>query len=330
MGLRRRDVLALVASALALPSMALAQVAQRRVGLLLGFLPDDPEATPRAAAFRAGLAAEGWSEGRNADLAFRYAGTDAAMARTFAQELVALRPDVLVTHGSPATAEAVALTKTTPIVFTLVADPIGSGFVTSLGQPTGNVTGFLNFDSSLVGKWVELLREVQPGIRRVLMLFNPDTAPDRGAFFMKPLMDVSGGIGIETIAGPFRSDAEVESVIGNFAATPGGALVAPPDISVNARRTVIMKAAAAYKLPAVYPYRFYAAEGGLLSYGIDTTEIFRLVGGYAGRILSGTKLSDLPIRAPTKFEFVVNLKTAKAMDIAIPPSVLLRADEVVE
>jgi putative ABC transport system substrate-binding protein len=248
----------------------------------------------------------------------------------FAQELAGTRLDVLVTHGTPATAEMLALVKSTPLVFVLVADPVGSGFVANLGPPSSNVTGFVNFDSSLVGKWVELLREIQPSLRRVLVLFNPDTAPDHGGFFMRPLMEAANAVGIETVSGQILTDADVEAVVASVATMPGGALVAPPDISVVGRRAAILKAAAAHRLPAVYPYRYFAAEGGLMSYGIETTDIFRQVGGYVGRVLSGAKLSDLPIRAPTKFEFVVNLKTAKALGIAVPPGVLLRADEVIE
>ncbi len=327
---RRRDLLAFSAGVLALPALARAQAAPRKVGLLMGFLADDGEAAARTAAFAAGLAAEMFTVGRNVELVYRFAGSDAAQTRTYAQELAALRPDVMVTHGSPATAEMMSVARTTPTVFLLVADPVGSGFVTSLGQPSGSLTGFLNFDSSLVGKWVELLREIRPDLKRVLMLFNPDTSPDRGGFFMRPLMAAAGPLGIETVSGPIRTDADVESVVTAFAASGGGAIVAPPDISVTGRRAAIFKAAAGHSLPAMYPYRYFPAEGGLMSYGIDTTDIFRLAGGYVGRLLNGAKPADLPIRAPTKFEFVVNLKAAKAIGLTLPPSVLLRADEVVE
>ena len=328
--MRRRDFLALALVTAALPSALRAQAAPRRVGLLMGFQSTDTEAAPRAAAFRSGLAAEGWSEGRNAELAYRYAGADADMTRAFARELVGLKPDVLVTHGSPATTEVLALAKTTPIVFALVADPVGSGFVTSLGRPTGNVTGYVNFDSSLVGKWVELLREVQPKLARVMMLFNPDTAPDRGNFFMAPLLAAGAMTGIQVIPGPVRSDEEIDKSVAALAGGPPAAIVAPPDIFVNGHRAAIIRSAAAHGLPATYPYRFYAAEGGLMAYGIETTDIFRLVGGYVGQILSGTKIADLPIRAPTKFELVVNLKTAKALGVAIPATILARADVVIE
>ena len=328
--MRRRDFLALGSAALVLPSALRAQGVPRRVGLLMAFQSSDTEAAPRAAAFRSGLAAQGWSEGKNAELMYRYAGADPDMTRTYARELVGLKPDVLVTHGTPATTEVLALAKTTPIVFALVADPVGSGFVTSLGRPTGNVTGYVNFDATLVGKWVELLREAHPKLARVMMLYNPDTAPDKGNFFMTPLAAAGNMTGIEVIAGPVRSDAEIETVLAALAAGAPAAVVAPPDIFVTNHRDQIIRSAAAHGLPAMYPYRYFAMEGGLMSYGIDTTDIFRLVGGYVGQILNGTKVADLPIRAPTKFELVVNLKTAKALGVAIPATILARADVVIE
>jgi putative ABC transport system substrate-binding protein len=319
----------LLAGAAAWPLAAHAQSGLRRVGVLMALAQDDPEAGPRADALRAGLEGSGWVAGRNLQLDIRWGTGDGDATRRAAMELVDLRPDVIVANGTPATTEVVKLTKTIPVVFALVSDPVGAGLVPSFANPGGNVTGYVNFEPSLITKWVELLLEVDPTLARVIMVFNPDSAPGAGMYFMEPFTAAAATSKIKTEAAMVRSDSEIEAMIAAFAARGRGAIVVPPDVFNTAHRSAIISAVARAKLPAVYPYRYYAADGGLMSYGIDTIDVFRQVGGYAARVLNGARPGELPVQSPSKFEFVINEKTAGTLGIAIPSTLLARADAVI-
>jgi putative ABC transport system substrate-binding protein len=291
---------------------------------------DDPDAAARTDALRAGLEAGGWTAGRNVILDFRWAVGDIERTRRLAAELLDLRPDVVVTNGSPATHEVLKLTKTIPVIFTLVADPVGAGFVSGFTRPGGNATGYVNFEATLVTKWVELLLEIDRSLERALMIFNPDTAPGGGSFFLDPFVAAAATWQITTQPARVRTDADIDAAIGAFAAGGRGAVVVTPDVFAVAHRGTILAAVARAGLPAIYPYRYFTVDGGLMSYGIDTTDTFQQTGTYVARILSGANPGDLPVQAPSKYEFVINTKTAGTLGIAVPSTLLLRADAVIE
>jgi putative ABC transport system substrate-binding protein len=331
--MKRRDVIALLGTAvLGWPLVAHAQQKDRvrRIGLLLGATEEnDPLAQARITAFRQGLAALGWSEGRNIHIDYRFAGGDADRIRTYAAELVNSAPDVIVANSSPVTAALKQATSTIPIVFAVVNDPVGQGFVASLAHPGGNVTGFTLLEFEMVGKWAELLKEVAPNIRRTMLLFNPVTAPF-STTVVHELQSSSANLGTELSVRAVHDPAEIEPAIAAFAREPNGGLISGNDVFTVANRRLILGLAERYQLPAIYQYRQFAAEGGLMSYGPDTVDIFRRSATYVDRVLKGEKPADLPIQAPTKFEFVINLKTAKVLGLSIPTTVLARADEVIE
>jgi putative ABC transport system substrate-binding protein len=284
----------------------------RRIGVLMGYAENDSEAQAWVAAFREGLQKLGWTEGRNTKIDTRWATPgDAEAMQRFAKELVALQPDLILSHTTPTTTALLQQTRTIPIIFANVGDPVGSGFVASFPRPGGNVTGFNVSEPTQAGKWVELLKEIAPRVAKVAMLFNPATAT-YAEYWLNPFKAAAASFAVEAIAAPVHDRSELEPVIAAQAGEPNGGLIVMPDSFPIAHRVEITSLAARYRLPAVYPYRFFAELGGLLSYGVDLTDNFRRAATYADRILKGAMPSELPVQAPVKFDLVINLKTAKA------------------
>jgi putative tryptophan/tyrosine transport system substrate-binding protein len=331
--MRRRDFIISIGGATAAwPLTAHAQQDERmrRIGVLMGYPEGDLEAQAYFTAFREGLQKLGWTEGRNIRIDTRWATAgDAESMQRFAKELVASQPDLILSHTTPTTAALLQQTRTIPIVFALVSDPVGSGFVASFPRPGGNVTGFDVSESTQAGKWVELLKEIAPGVARVAMLFNPASAT-YAEFWLNPFKAAAAAFAVEAISAPVRDESELDSVVAAQAREPNSGLIAMPDSFLIAHRAEITSLAARYRVPAVYPYRFFAEVGGLLSYGIDQTDNFRRAATYVDRILKGEKPSELPVQAPVKFELVINLKAAMALGLRVPPTLLGRADEVIE
>jgi putative ABC transport system substrate-binding protein len=333
--MERRDFIALLGGAAAAGWPVAAHAQQngraRRLGFLLGGAENDPQIVEGLAAFKAALGGLGWIETRNIQIDVRYAGADVDRMRIFAKELVALQPDVLVGHTTQVIAALKREAQTIPIVFLIVSDPVGSGFVESLPRPGGNITGFINIEASLSGKWIEILKEIQPRTTRAALMFNPETAP-YFAFYQEPFQAAARASGIEPIAAPVHTAEDIERVFDSLGNRPDTGLVLPPDVftSTKVHLDLIASLAARTHLPTIYPYRYMVAAGGLLSYGIDSTDMYRRAPAYVDRILKGAKPSDLPVQLPTKFEMAINLKTAKALGMEIPPTLLTRADEVIE
>jgi putative ABC transport system substrate-binding protein len=270
----------------------------------------------------------GWTDGRNVRVDLRWTGSDINRIRAFAQELVRLQPDIIVTDSTPATAALQLETRTIPIVFANLSDPVGSGFVPGLNQPGGNIAGFANFEATLAGKWLELLSEIAPGVKRVAIMFNPDTAPV--SIFMPSFETAARSLKVAPITAPVHSDVEIETAITALGREPGGGLVVTPDIFMSVHRVPIILAAARNNVPAVYYLSLFARDGGLLSYGGDQVDNFRRAASYVDRILRGAKPGDLPVQFPVKYLMVVNLKTAKALGLAVPLTLQAIADEVIE
>jgi putative tryptophan/tyrosine transport system substrate-binding protein len=331
-GMRRREfVILLGGSAAAVwPLAALAQQSNRLrvVGVLLAMAPDDPEAQLRVKAFETGLRELGWIEGRNLRLEYRWAPGDATLLRSQATELVGLAPDLIFATSTPVLA-ALRQDKPLPIVFVQVTDPVGGGFVPNLARPGGSLTGFTSFEFTIGSKWLEALKHVAPAITRVALIFNPDTAPFAHLFW-QPVEDAAPSFDAEPIQAPVRDVGEIERTIAAFARNANGSLMVLPDVSTTNHRDLIIALAARHRLPAVYPFRYFAASGGLMSYGSDLADVYRRAASYVDRILKGAFPGDLPVQAPTKFEFVINLKTANALGLTVPPRWLGRADEVIE
>ena len=335
--LRRREFITLLCGAAAAPSTLwpLAARAQqpdrmRRIGVLMGFAESDSEAQAYFAAFREELQKLGWTEGRNIRIDTRWAAADAEAIQRFAQELVALQPDLILSQVTLTTAALLQQTRTIPIVFAMVADPVGSGFVASLSRPGGNATGFASNEGSMSGKWLELLKEIAPRVARVAMLFNPATAALFAEYYLNPFKAAAASFAVEAIAAPVRDRSELESVVAAQARESNRGLIVIPDAFTNAHRAEITSLAARYRLPAVYSSRQFTELGGLLSYGFDRLDNFRRAAIYADRILKGEKPSELPVQAPVKFELVINLKVAKALGLDVPLHLQQRADEVIE
>jgi len=330
---RRREFISLLGGAAAAwPLGARAQQVERvrRISVLMGYPESDLEVQTHIAAFREGLQKLGWIEGRNAQIDTRWAAPDdAASMRRFAKELVVLQPDAILSNTTPTTTALLQETHTIPIVFAIVADPIGSGFVANFARPGGNVTGFTFTEPTMAGKWLELLKEIAPRVVRIAMLFNPVSAT-YADYWLNPFKAAAPSFAVEAIAAPVRDTSELESVIATQAREPNGGLIAMPDSFTDAHRVEITSLAARYRLPAVYPFRFFAEVGGLLSHGVDRTDNFRRAAGYVDRILKGERPADLPVQAPTKYELVINMKTAKALGLTVSPTLLARADEVIE
>lgn len=331
--MKRRD---LIAAAIGLASGgspgARAQLAQRmrRIGLLLPVEERDPESQVHVAAFRQQFQQLGWTEGRNVQLDLRWATDEASRISNFATELVSLQPDAILARSTPVTAALLRETSTIPIVFVNVADPVGAGFAASMARPGGNATGFTNVEPTLGGKWVQVLKELNPNIARLAVMFNPKTAPAGGAFYFRLVEDAARFIGVATAPTPVENAAEIERVVEAFAREPNGAFVVQPDITIHNHRKLIFSLMALHRLPAIYAYPNFAHEGGLAGYGIDLADVYRQAAGYVDRILRGEKPSDLSVQAPTKFELAINIRTANALGLTIPPFLLARADEVVE
>jgi putative ABC transport system substrate-binding protein len=329
--IRRRSFITLLGGAAAWPLVARAQQGGRvrRIGVLMSIDENDPLAKSEVSAFTQALADLGWTDGRNVQMHPRWAGPDNDRIRAFARELVSLRVDIILTSSTPTTAALQQETRTIPIVFASVGDPVASGIVARLDRPGGNVTGFALLEPSLGGKWLELLSEIAPGLRRAAIMFNPDTTPTV-SIYTPSFETAARTLKVEPIIAPVHSDVEIETTITELGREPGRGLVVMPDSFMTAHRARIVSAAARNNLPAVYSLSDFARDGGLLYYGTDRVDLFRRAASYVDRILRGEKPGDLPVQLPTKFEMIVNRKTAKALGLAIPPSILLRADEVIE
>ena len=299
----------------------------RRIGMLMGFAESDAETRAYVAAFREGLQKLGWAEGRNIRIDSRWAALDAKAMQRFAKELVALQPDLIRSHNT--TVALLQQTHTIPIIFANVADPVGSGFVTSFPRPGGNVTGFNVSEPTLAAKLLELLKEIAPRVARVAMLFNPATAT-YAKYYLTPFKAAAASFGVEAITASVRDMSELESIVAAQAREPNSGLVVMPDGFLIAHRAEVASLAARHRLPAVYPFRFFAELGGVLSYGVDLTDNFRRAAIYVDKILKGAKPADLPVEQPTRFELVINLKTAKVLGLTLPQSLLVRADEVIQ
>jgi putative ABC transport system substrate-binding protein len=289
---------------------------------------DDAEGRARVTALVNGLRDVGLVEGRNIRLDYRWGGTEVERLRTLASELVSFTPEVIVASSSPPVAALRRTTTTIPIVFVLVSDPVGQGFVESLAHPGANITGFTNFEFSMIGKWVQLLKQIAPMTKRLAVIFNPETAPYT-LRYLHAFEDAARTFAAEPVTAPVRSDAEIESAIAALAPSDGGVIVMT-DPFTAVHRKAIVSLASRYRVPAVYPYRFFTAEGGLLSYGADVPDLFRRSASYVDRILSGAKPRDLPVQQPTKFELLINLNTARALSLTIPETLLATADEVIQ
>ena len=329
--MKRRDFITLLGGAAATwPLAARAQQGERSGASACsrGESRDDPDAQARQAAFLQGLQQLGWIEGRNVRIDARWAAGNAANTRKYAAELVALAPDVILSVGSAVAGPLLEATRTVPIVFVIVPDPIGAGYVDSLSRPGGNATGFMMFEYNLCGKWLELLKEIAPGVTRVAVLRDPAIAAGIGQFAV--IQSVAPAVGVELTPVNIRDATEIERAVTAFAHSANGGLILTASPLSAVHRDLIITLAARYKLPAVCDERSFVAAGGLISYGPNFIDQFRHAAGYVDRILKGEKPADLPVQAPTKYELVINLKTAKALNLTVPPTLLARADEVIE
>jgi putative ABC transport system substrate-binding protein len=331
--MKRREFITLLGGAATWPLAAGAQQPGqvRRVGVLMnGNATETPRQT-ELAVFVQGLRQLGWTEGQNLRIDVRWAAADVDRMQAFAKELVSLRPDLIVGQTTPVVAALKRETTTIPIVFVAVSDPVGSGFVASLPRPGGNITGFINIESSLSGKWMEMLKDIAPRVTRAALMFNPETAP-YFAYYLQPFEAAARSYAVEPIAAPVRTAADIERVVASLGDQPDTGLVVMPDAFMATQRNydLIISLAARYRVPTIYPYRKMVAAGGLVSYGTDNDDIFREAATYVDRVLKGAKPADLPVQLPTKFELAVNLKTAKVLGLDVPATLLGRADEVIE
>jgi putative ABC transport system substrate-binding protein len=327
--MRRRNFIALLGVAAASwPRAAHAQpVRMREIAIWMG-RPNDAEGQRHAAAFREALQTVGWTVGRNIRTDYRWVTGDIDRTR-MAKEIVEQQPDVIVVETTVGVEALARESRTIPMIFVNVSDPIGSGFVANLAHPGGNITGFMSNEPTLGGKWPELLKEIAPAVAQVGFLFNPDTAPYAEPF-LHHAQSAARLLGMEVAAARVRNDAEIEQAIAGIGNNPDGGLIVLPETTTNARFEVIIAAAARHRVPAIYAFRYQAVAGGLISYGVDIADLFRGAAAYVDRILRGEKPFDLPVQAPTRFRLVVNLKTAKALGLTLPTATLLRADEVIE
>ena len=326
---RREFITLLSGAAMAWPLAAHAQQTERvrRIGVLIPFTATDPEAKARNVVFEQSLQQLGWTVGRDLQIDYRSPGGEAASIRRSAAELVALAPDLIMTVGSATMGPVQQATRTIPIVFVNLADPVGAGFVQSLARPGGNATGFTNFEYSMSGKWVELLKQIAPYVTRAAVLRDPTSAAGIGQF--SAIQSIAQSLGVVLTPFSVRDAGEIERDVAAFARSGNGGLIVTAG-GTAFRRDLIIKLASRHKLPAVYPFRYYAKDGGLISYGPDTLDPIRRAAVYVDRILKGEKPADLPVQAPTKYELVINLKTAKALGLTVPATLLARADEVIE
>jgi putative ABC transport system substrate-binding protein len=328
--MKRREFIALLGGAVAAwPLVARAQQADRlrRIGVLMSLAADDPESQARLAAFAQGLQQLGWTIGQNVRVDYRWA-LNADTMRKYATELVALAPDVILATSSPAVAALQEATRIVPIVFTTVIDPVGAGFVESLARPGRNVTGFLLFEYGISGKWLDLLKQIAPGVARAAVLRDPTIASGSGQ--LGAIQGAASAFGVELRPVDVRDAGEIERAVAAFAHASNGGLIVTASVAAVVHRDLIIGLAARHRLPAIYTQRVFVTNGGLIAYGPDFIDQFRRAAGYADRVLKGEKPADLPVQAPTKYELAINLKTAKALGIDVPPTLLARADEVIE
>jgi putative tryptophan/tyrosine transport system substrate-binding protein len=333
MKMKRRAFLTLLGgAAAALGGDAQAQESNRvrRIGIMMGYAENDPDARMWVADFVQGLAQLGWIAGKTARIDTRWATGNIERMQPVAKELVALEPDVLLAGTTPATAALQRETRTLPIVFVNVSDPVGAGFVAGFPRPGGNITGFTNVEASMGGKWLELLKEIAPATRKAAMMFNPDTAPGRGAYFLDSFEAAARVLGIAAISTPVRNDRDIAMVLSELGQEPGGGLILQSDAFVTVNRPTIITLAASHRVPAVWPSPIYPRDGGLLGYGQDSRDIFRRAAPYIDRILRGQRPADLPVQAPVKFLMSINVNTAKALGLVIPLTSHIAADEVIE
>jgi putative ABC transport system substrate-binding protein len=301
----------------------------RHVGVLMSVIQEDPGGAADVKAFRQGLAELGWIEGRNIHIEFRWPGGDIDRVQTFAKELVGLRPDVLIGRSTPTTAALKQETATIPIIFVSVPEPVEQGFVQGFARPGGNITGFTNFEASIGGKWLQLLKEIDPRIARVAVIYNPQTAPFAG-LFLRSVQSAAPTFVVETVTMPIRSDADIETALSMFAAQPSSGLIAIPDSFTVQHRDRIIALAARYRLPALYANSSATPSGGLMAYAVDTRDTMQRAAGYVDRILKGAKPADLPVQQAARFQLSINLRTAKAIGLDVAPNLAARADEVIE
>jgi len=329
--LKRRDFITLLGGATAWPIAGRAQQSAgiRRVGVLLNLSENDVEAQRLIKAFRDGLAQLGWADGRNLRIDYRWAGGAVDRIRTFAKELVEVSPDIMVGYATPSVAALQQETRSIPIVFLSVTDPVGQGLVASLAHPGGNITGFAVFELSLGTKWMGALKQIAPSLKRVTTIFNPKTAPYY-SLYLDAIEKAASSFGVEPIVVEVHDDADIERAISTLSREPDSGLIAMPDSFNMVHRRTIIALVERYRLPAMYYFPFFARDGGLISYGPDEADMFRQAAGYVDRILKGAKASDLPVQQPTKYELVINLKTAKALGLTVPEPFLQTADEVIE
>ena len=332
--IKRREFVSLLGGAtVAWPFAALAQKPDRprRIGVLMSLGENDPEGKAQLSGFTQGLAGLGWPDGPNLRMDMRWGGGDVNKIRAFAKELVAMQPDVILSQGTPVTAALQRETRTIPIVFVVVTDPVGEGFVAGLPLPGGNITGFITSEAAMGSKMLDLLLDFAPGINRVAMIFNPDTAPGGGKYYLGDFEAAARSSKVTPIPARAQSDAEIEAVITSLGREPDGGLIVMPDFFMLNHVQPILLQAARSNVPTIYPWRYVVSkEGGLISYGPDFRDIVRRAAPYVDRILRGAKPADLPVQVPVKFEMAVNVKTAKALGLTVPASLLLRADEVIE
>jgi putative tryptophan/tyrosine transport system substrate-binding protein len=328
--MKRREFITLLGGAAAWPLAAGAQQGERvrRVGVLMSLNADDPDGRAHMVAFLQGLAQRGWTDGRNLRIDTRWAAGDGDRGHKYAVELVALAPDVILASGSSILEPLLKATRTVPIVFTIVADPVGGGFVDSLAEPGGNVTGFMNFEYSISGKWLELLKQIAPGVTRAAVLRDPALSGGIGQFAV--IQSAAPSFGVDVRPVNVRDPAEIERVLAAFARRSNSALIVTGSALATVRRDLIITLAAQHGLPAVYPVRLFATSGGLISYGPNFVDQHRQAAGYVDRILKGEKPADLPVQAPTRYELVINLRTAKALGVTVPDKLLALAEEVIE
>jgi putative ABC transport system substrate-binding protein len=329
--MRRREFIILLGGAATWPLAAQAQQVdrRRRIGFLTNFAENDASVQRYLAAFQKRLNEAGWQNGRNIEINTRWAKADVETMQRSAKELVAFQPDVILTSSTPPTAAMLQQTRTIPIIFVMVTDPVGSGFVASLNRPGGNVTGFMNMEPTMAGKWLELLKEIAPRITRVTFLFNPATSP-YSEYYLKHFKAAAASLSVEAITAPVQKMSEVESIFADQAREPNGSLIVMADVFLFVHRAEIASLAARYRLPVVYPWRESAESGGLLCYGNDRLDQYPRAAIYADRILRGEKPGDLPVQAPVRFELVINRKTATLLGLNIPTSLLVSADEIIE
>jgi ABC-type uncharacterized transport system substrate-binding protein len=329
--MRRREFISGLGSAAAWPLVARAQQPQRlrHVGVLMNVVQGDPSGPAEVVALLQGLMELGWIQGRNIDVEFRWPGGDIERVNTFAKELVRLRPDVLIGQSTPGTAALKQESSTIPIIFVNVTEPVEQGFVESLARPGGNVTGFTNFEASIGGKWLQLLKEVDRRIARVAVIYNPQTAPFT-ELILRSVESAGRTFAVEVVAMPVLSDAEIEAEFALFAREPSGGLIAVPDSFTMQHRDLIIALAARYRVPAVYTNLASTPLGGLMAFAVDTRDLMQRAATYVDRILKGANPGDLPVQQPAKFQLSINLKAAKAIGLDLPPTLVAQADEVIE